>query len=160
MTHLSHLPRRALATLTAAAACAALAVAAPTGADAATLASASSCTKVAQIGTTKVVSDKGMQAFTVRQFRGWCADSRGSAWMNYSSTYVWSQYHVRGFSYRAYAGVAVTGQDETEGFVAGANRQQLVTSRPVRTVTSCTQGWGKLYRGGAESAQGLTSLIC
>ena len=135
-------------------------MAAPSGADAATLASASSCRKVAQIGTSKVVSDKGMQAFTVRQFKGWCTDAKGSAWMNYSSTYVWSQYHVRGFSYRAYAGVAVKGQDEPDGFVAGAVRQQLVTSHPVRTVAFCTQGWGKLYRGGAESAQGLTSLVC
>lgn len=101
-----------------------------------------------------------MQAFTVRQFKGWCTDARGSAWMNYSSTYVWSQYHARGFAYRAYAGVAVRGQDEPEGFVLGPNRQRLVTSHPVRTITSCTQGWGKLYRGGSESAQGLTSLVC
>lgn len=118
------------------------------------------CGSVRQIGEKKVVSDLGMSAFTVRQYIGWCRDSRGSAWMNFASVYVWDQYHARGFAYRAYAGVAVRGEPETRGFTTGANRQQLTYSVPVRTTTSCTQGWGKLARSGSESAQGLSSLVC
>jgi hypothetical protein len=118
------------------------------------------CGSVRQIGEKKVVSDLGMSAFTVRQYIGWCSDSRGSAWMNFASVYVWDQYHARGFAYRAYAGVAVRGEPETRGFTTGANRQQLTYSVPVRTTTSCTQGWGKLARSGSESAQGLSSLVC
>ena len=118
------------------------------------------CGSVRQLGEKKVVSDLGMSAFTVRQYIGWCSDSRGSAWMNFASVYVWDQYHARGFAYRAYAGVAVRGEPETRGFTTGANRQQLTYSVPVRTTTSCTQGWGKLARSGSESAQGLSSLVC
>ena len=118
------------------------------------------CGSLRQIGEKKVVSDLGMSAFTVRQYIGWCSDSRGSAWMNFASVYVWDQYHARGFAYRAYAGVAVRGEPETRGFTTGANRQQLTYSVPVRTTTSCTQGWGKLGRSGSESAQGLSSLVC
>jgi hypothetical protein len=118
------------------------------------------CGSVRQLGEKKVVSDLGMSAFTVRQYIGWCSDSRGSAWMNFASVYVWDQYHARGFAYRASAGVAVRGEPETRGFTTGANRQQLTYSVPVRTTTSCTQGWGKLARSGSESAQGLSSLVC
>jgi hypothetical protein len=118
------------------------------------------CSSVRQIGDRKVVSDLGMSAFTVRQYIGWCHDARGSAWMNFASVYVWDQYHVRGFAYRSYAGVAVRGEPETRGFVSSANRQQLSYSTPVRTTSLCTQGWGKLYRAGSESAQGLTTLVC
>ena len=118
------------------------------------------CGSVRQIGEKKVVSDLGMSAFTVRQYIGWCRDSRGSAWMNFASVYVWDQYHARGLAYRSYAGVAVRGEPETRGFTTSANRQQLSYSVPVRTTTSCTQGWGKLSRSGSESAQGLSSLVC
>lgn len=118
------------------------------------------CGSVRQIGEKKVVSDLGMSAFTVRQYIGWCRDSRGSAWMNFASVYVWDQYHDRGFAYRSYSGVAVRGEPETRGFTASAVRQQLSYSVPVRTTTSCTQGWAKLSRSGSESAQGLSSLVC
>jgi hypothetical protein len=80
--------------------------------------------------------------------------------MNFASVYVWDQYQVRGFAYRSYSGVAVRGEPETRGFTASANRQQLSYSTPVRTTALCTQGWGKLYRAGSESAPGLTSLVC
>ena len=118
------------------------------------------CSSVRQIGDRKVVSDLGMSAFTVRQYVGWCSDSRGSAWMNFASVYVWDQYHVRGFAYRSLAGVAVRGEPETRGFMTGATRQQLSYSTPVRTTSLCTQGWGKLSRAGVETAQGLSSLAC
>lgn len=118
------------------------------------------CSSVRQIGDKSVVSDLGMSAFTVRQFIGWCRDASGSAWMNFTSVYVWDQYHARGFAYRSSAGIAVRGEPETRGFTTSANRQQLSYSTPVRTTTSCTQGWGKLVRAGSESAQGLTSLVC
>ena len=118
------------------------------------------CSSVRQIGDRKVVSDLGMSAFTVRQFIGWCSDASGSAWMNFASVYVWDQYHDRGFAYRSYAGIAVRGEPETRGFTASATRQQLSYSTPVRTTALCTQGWGKLYRSGAESAPGLTTLVC
>ena len=118
------------------------------------------CSSVRQIGDKKVVSDLGMSAFTVRQYIGWCRDAAGSAWMNFASVYVWDQYHARGFAYRSSAGVAVRGEPETRGFTTSANRQQLSYSAPVRTTTSCTQGWGKLVRAGSESAQGLSSLVC
>jgi|SRR4051794_6477055 len=145
---------------------AALLVAATVGVGLAPAASAAStsasqpCSSVRQIGDRKVVSDLGMSAFTVRQYIGWCHDARGSAWMNFTSVYVWDQYHVRGFAYRSLAGVAVRGEPETRGFTTGANRQQLSYSTPVRTTSLCTQGWGKLSRAGAESAQGLTTLVC
>lgn len=118
------------------------------------------CSSVRQLGDRKVVADLGMSAFTVRQYIGWCSDASGSAWMNFASVYVWDQYHARGFSYRSYAGIAVRGEPETRGFTVGANRQQLSYSTPVRTTALCTQGWGKLYRSGSESAPGLTTLIC
>jgi len=118
------------------------------------------CSSVRQIGGKLVVSDLGMSAFTVRQYIGWCRDAAGSAWMNFASVYVWDQYHARGFAYRSSAGVAVRGEPETRGFTTSANRQQLSYSAPVRTTTSCTQGWGKLVRAGSESAQGLSSLVC
>ena len=38
------------------------------------------CTNVVQIGTKKVVWDRGMEAFTVRQYKGYCRDAKGSAW--------------------------------------------------------------------------------
>ena len=101
------------------------------------------CSSVRQIGDRKVVSD-----------------ARGSAWMNFTSVYVWDQYHVRGFAYRSLAGVAVRGEPEARGFTTGASRQQLSYSTPVRTTSLCTQGWGKLSRAGSESAQGLTTLVC
>src|SRR6478736_5613623 len=97
---------------------------------------------------------------TVRQYVGWCRDARGSAWMNFTSVYVWDQYHVRGFAYRSLSGVAVRGEPEARGFTTGATRQQLSYSTPVRTTSLCTQGWGKLSRAGSESAQGLTTLVC
>ncbi|WP_330472769.1 hypothetical protein [Terrabacter sp. C0L_2] len=118
------------------------------------------CSSVRQIGGKLVVSDLGMSAFTVRQYIGWCRDAAGSAWMNFASVYVWDQYHARGFAYRSSAGIAVRGEPETRGFTTSANRQQLSYSAPVRTTTSCTQGWGKLVRAGSESAQGLSSLVC
>ena len=101
-----------------------------------------------------------MQAFTVRQFIGWCSDSRGSGWMNFASVYVWDQYHVRGFSYRVMSGVVVQGEPEARGFATSANRQQTSYSLPVRTTQFCTQGWGKIARLGSESPQGLTSTVC
>ncbi|MGW5239900.1 hypothetical protein ACWEOW_13285 [Monashia sp. NPDC004114] len=118
------------------------------------------CSHISQIGDKKVVSDLGMQAFTVRQFIGWCSDSRGQAWMNFSSVYVWDQYHNRGFSYWVYSGVVVRGEPEARGFSTSANRQQTSYSTPVRTTQLCTQGWGKIFRAGSESAQGLTTLVC
>jgi hypothetical protein len=118
------------------------------------------CSSIRELGTSKVVRDKGMNAFTVRQYIGWCWDSSGSAWMNFSSVYVWAQYHSLGFGYRAQTGVVVGGGGDTRGYTIGANRQRLTHSTPVRTVNQCTQGWGKLLRGGTESAQGLTSLVC
>jgi hypothetical protein len=143
---------------------AALVTGAATGVAAVAVAAVSStsvpCSSVRQIGDRKVVSDLGMSAFTVRQFIGWCADASGSAWMNFASVYVWDQYHNRGFAYRSYAGVAVRGEPETRGFTTSATRQQLSYSAPVRTTALCTQGWGKLYRSGTESAQGLTTLVC
>jgi hypothetical protein len=118
------------------------------------------CSNISQIGDKKVVSDLGMQAFTVRQFIGWCSDSRGQAWMNFSSVYVWDQYHDRGFSYRVYSGVVVRGEPEARGFTTSANRQQTSYSTPVRTTQLCTQGWGKILRSGSESPQGMSSLVC
>lgn len=135
-----------------------LALVAP--AQSASAATAPACSSVRQVGDRKVVADLGMSAFTVRQYIGWCRDARGSAWMNFTSVYVWDQYHARGFAYRPLAGVAVRGEPETRGFSTGATRQRLSYSVPVRTTASCTQGWGKLVRAGSESAQGLSSLVC
>lgn len=119
------------------------------------------CSNITELGTKKVVADLGMSAFTVRQFKGYCRDAKGSSWMNFGSVYVWQQYHARGFSYQAYAGIATLRiNQESIGFVVGANRQRLTFSTPVRTIPYCTQGWGKLYRSGAESSQGLTSEVC
>ncbi|MDC5695735.1 hypothetical protein OO014_00560 [Intrasporangium calvum] len=118
------------------------------------------CSNVRELGTSKVVRDKGMSAFTVRQYIGWCWDSSGSAWMNFASVYVWAQYHNLGFGYRPQAGIVVGGSTDTRGYTVGDNRQRLTYSTPVRTTQSCTQGWGKLLRGGSESDQGLTSLVC
>ena len=98
---------------------------APTAAAALAASTSVPCSSIRQIGDKKVVSDLGMSAFTVRQYIGWCSDSRGSAWMNFASVYVWDQYHVRGFAYRSYAGVAVRGEQEPRGFTVSANRQQL-----------------------------------
>ena len=136
--------------------------AAPTTATAAVALTVSGvpCGSISQIGDKKVVSDLGMQAFTVRQFIGWCTDSKGSAWMNFASVYVWDQYHNRGFAYRVYSGVVVRGEFDARGFATSANRQQTSYSIPVRTTQLCTQGWGKINRQGSESAQGLTSMVC
>ncbi len=118
------------------------------------------CSNISQIGDKKVVSDLGMQAFTVRQFIGWCSDSRGQAWMNFSSVFVWDQYHNRGFAYRVNSGVVVRGEPEARGFSTSGNRQQTSYSAPVRTTQLCTQGWGKIFRSGSESPQGLSTLVC
>ena len=118
------------------------------------------CSNIRELGSSRVVRDKGMNAFTVRQYIGWCWDSGGSAWMNFSSVYVWAQYHALGFGYRAQTGIVVGGGGDTRGYAVGDNRQRLTYSTPVRTVSFCTQGWGKLLRSGSESAQGLTSLVC
>ena len=118
------------------------------------------CSSIRELGSSRVVRDKGMNAFTVRQYIGWCWDSGGSAWMNFSSVYVWAQYHALGFGYRAQTGIVVGGGGDTRGYAVGDNRQRLTYSIPVRTVSFCTQGWGKLLRGGSESAQGITSLVC
>lgn len=166
-----HVLRRALTTLVAAAATVLVTVgpaSAASAAPAATSAAAPSavaatsapCSSVRQIGDKKVVADLGISAFTVRQYIGWCRDAGGSAWMNFASVYVWDQYHARGTAYRSMVGVAVRGEPDTRGFTTGALRQQLSYSVPVRTTALCTQGWGKLARSGAESAQGLTTLVC
>lgn len=118
------------------------------------------CSSIRELGSSRVVRDKGMNAFTVRQYIGWCWDSGGSAWMNFSSVYVWAQYHALGFGYRAQTGIVVGGGGDTRGYAVGDNRQRLTYSIPVRTVSFCTQGWGKLLRSGSESAQGITSLVC
>ncbi|HEX5968544.1 MAG TPA: hypothetical protein VFY88_08710 [Intrasporangium sp.] len=118
------------------------------------------CSSIRELGSSRVVRDKGMSAFTVRQYIGWCWDSGGSAWMNFSSVYVWAQYHALGFGYRAQTGIVVGGGGDTRGYAVGDNRQRLTYSIPVRTVSFCTQGWGKLLRSGSESAQGITSLVC
>lgn len=164
----------AFASGTAASASPAAATAAATAAPAATPAGASAaptsdvttnltkvnCSSIRELGSSKVVRDKGMNAFTVRQYIGWCWDSAGSAWMNFSSVFVWEQYHALGFGYRAQAGVVVGGGGDTRGYVVGGNRQRTTYSIPVRTVSSCTQAWGKLLRSGSESPQGITSLVC
>jgi len=118
------------------------------------------CSNIRELGTSKVVRDKGMNAFTLRQYIGWCWDSSGSAWMNFASVYVWAQYHSLGFAYRAQTGIVVGGGSDAAGYVVGDNRARLTYSIPVRTTSQCTQGWGKLSRSGSESAQGLTSLVC
>ncbi|WP_256796082.1 hypothetical protein [Terrabacter sp. Ter38] len=151
---------RLVTTLAALLVAAAVAVGLAPAASAASTSASQPCSSVRQIGDRKVVSDLGMSAFTVRQYVGWCRDARGSAWMNFTSVYVWDQYHVRGFAYRSLAGVAVRGEPETRGFTTGATRQQLSYSTPVRTTSLCTQGWGKLSRAGAETAPGLTTLVC
>lgn len=118
------------------------------------------CRHVVRIGAKKVVADKGMSAFTVRQFRGWCTDAQGSAWMNFSAVYVWYQYHVRGFDYRVYSGINVVDELDSRGFAASDNRQRLSYSTPVRTIELCTRGWAKLDRSQGESGQGLTTVLC
>lgn len=118
------------------------------------------CSHVVRIGAKKVVADKGMSAFTVRQFRGWCTDAQGSAWMNFSAVYVWYQYHVRGFDYRVYSGINVVDELDSRGFAASDNRQRLSYSTPVRTIELCTRGWGKIDRSQGESGQGLTTVLC
>jgi hypothetical protein len=157
--------RRSIATLATAGALAGATMLAPAAASATPIGGinvggGAACTSVTELGTKKVVWDKGMQAFTVRQYKGYCYTSSGNGWRNFASVYVWKQYHDRGFSYRAYAGIAVLGEQETRGFVIGGNRQRLVYSAPTATLRWCTQGWGKLYRSGSESKQGLTSLVC
>lgn len=117
---------RLVMTLAALVAAAVVAVGLAPAASAATSSASQPCSSVRQIGDRKVVSDLGMSAFTVRQYIGWCSDSRGSAWMNFASVYVWDQYHARGFAYRSYSGVAVRGEPETRGFTSSANRQQAV----------------------------------
>lgn len=118
------------------------------------------CSSITQLGASKVVADRGMSAFTVRQYKGYCTDGKGDAWMNFSSVYVWQQYHVRGFSYRAMAGTAVKGEQEVRGFVSGPTRQRLVYSTPTRSISFCTMGWGKLFRSGNESPAGTSSQVC
>lgn len=98
------------------------------------------CSNIRELGTSKVVRDKGMNAFTVRQYIGWCWDSSGSAWMNFASVYVWSQYHSLGFAYRAQVGIVVGGGSDAAGYVVGDNRARLTYSVPVRTTSQCTQG--------------------
>lgn len=127
---------------------------------AATSTSTPPCSDVRELPYKRVVRDLGMDALTIRQFIGWCSDSRGSAWMNYASAYVWEQYHAKGFAYNAQAGILVKAEPETRGYVVGATRDRTVFSTPVRTTSFCTQGWGKLARDGGESPQGLSSLVC
>lgn len=157
--------RRPLAALAALGAAGGLAIATPSVASASVstvsvTAAGVPCRYVSQIGVKKVVADLGMNAFTARQYKGYCTDAKGSAWMNFASVYVWQQYHVRGFAYRAYSGVNVAGELEPRGFTVSASRQQLSYSKPVRTIKLCTQGWGKLYRLGNESRQGMTTVRC
>ena len=120
------------------------------------------CTKVTELGTKKVVADLGMSAFTVRQYKGYCRDAKGSAWMNFASVYVWQQYHARGFAYSAVAALSLTpSSDDVWGLVVGGNRQRLTYSTPERTITRCTQGLGRIVRPvNVESAIGLTSNVC
>lgn len=158
--------RRLFGAATAVAATASLLTLAPTAqaaggsAAAITAGGGATCTNVRELGTKKVVVDRGMSAFTVRQYIGWCKTSNGTGWRNFASTYVWDQYHRLGLSYRAISGIAVTTHSETEGFVVGSVRQRLVYSRPVGTTKQCTRGWGKLYRLGTESNQGMSTLVC
>ena len=118
------------------------------------------CTKVSELGTKKVVADLGMSAFTVRQYKGYCRDAKGSAWMNFASVYVWQQYHARGLAYRALVGIALEPGTEIVGYDFGADRQRLTYSPPVRTIGDCTQGFGVLYRPVALSPEGRTSKVC
>lgn len=128
------------------------------------LSTGSTCSSVRQVGDSVVVPDKGMEAFTVRQYIGWCYDhTLRSAWMNFSTTYVWQQYHDLGFNYRAAAGVNVEvtpGVWQLAGDNVGLNRERLVYSDAVRTVTYCTRGWGRLYRYPMESAAGNSQKVC
>ena len=101
-----------------------------------------------------------MQAFTVRQYIGYCSTSTGSGWRNFASVYVWKQYHDLGLDYRAYAGIAVSGEYEAWGFIGGGDRQRFMYSVPEPSVKRCTQGVGYISRTGGLSATGLTSLVC
>lgn len=93
-----HVLTRSISALTMMTAAATLAVAAAPASSAASAstptvsvtANGVSCTNVVQIGTKKVVADRGMNAFTVRQYKGYCRDAKGSAWMNFASVYVWA----------------------------------------------------------------------
>ncbi|MEP7331609.1 MAG: hypothetical protein ABI692_05925 [Terracoccus sp.] len=55
---------------------------------------------------------------------------------DFASVYVWQQYHARGFGYGALVGIAMSrNHQESEGFIAGANRQWLTYSTPGRTIS-------------------------
>ena len=118
------------------------------------------CTSITELGTKDTASAAGMTALTVRQYKAICDGS----WKNFSTIYVWQQFHDLGYAYNASAGVHVSGESASRGWFTGANRDHEVFSQPTNTISLCTQGFGKIaYKQGGvwkESGAGASSWVC
>lgn len=118
------------------------------------------CTNVSEVGAKSVVRDGGIEAFTIRQYVGTCTDAKGTDIMGFASVYVWRQFHDKGTTYQAVAGLDVTAGQSAQGIVTGPSRQRLVYSTPVRVGSGCTAGWGKIVRNGASGAAASSPRLC
>jgi hypothetical protein len=118
------------------------------------------CTSITEIGTKDTANAEGMTALTVRQYKAIC----DGAWKNFSTIYVWQQFHDLGYSYNASAGVAVAGESASRGWFTGSNRDREVFSHPTNTISLCTRGFGKIAyaKGGVtkESGAAYSSQVC
>lgn len=118
------------------------------------------CTSITEIGTKDTANAEGMTALTVRQYKAICDGS----WKNFSTIYVWQQFHDLGYSYNASAGVHVSGESASRGWHTGSNRDREVYSKPTNTISLCTQGFGKIAytKSGVtkESGAGASSYVC
>ena len=82
------------------------------------------------LGTKDTASAAGMTALTVRQYKAVCDGS----WKNFSTIYVWQQFHDLGYAYNASAGVHVSGEAASRGWLlvrTGTVRSSR--SRPTRS---------------------------
>lgn len=119
------------------------------------------CTQVRELGTKAVGRIDGMNAFTVRQYIGWCTSPTGPGWRNYATTYVWKQYRDTHRGWVAQAAIQATGND-WRGHVLGQPGQVSVTSIPVATTAVCTRGHGNVTTWATDDpgTSAFSSRVC
>jgi hypothetical protein len=100
----------------------------------ATAETAPGCSRVTQIGATKILKGGGETIASIKQFVG-CNK-------NYGYTFVWESWANAHRGFDAGAGLWVKGTGDLQGYNVGAKNDREVWSDGLNTVNKCTKAYG------------------